>query len=114
MEHFLDTDFYLLTMGQAIMQQYPDTYVRDEFINRSNTPIPKEVGEHLKVEIQRFSELSLSGEDAKWLQKAAPFLSPAYIDFLKGYRFNPEEVKIEYTDDLKITIEGYMYRTVLW
>jgi nicotinate phosphoribosyltransferase len=117
MEHFLDNDMYKLSMQNLAVRQFPDDYARYEFFNRGGTPIPKEIGESIHTDIQSFADFNLEALPLSWLREALPFLSPMYLDFLKGYRFDASEVKMGYPDgddDLKIHIEGPWYRTILW
>src|SRR5206468_1236699 len=40
---------------------------------------------------------------------------PVYMDFLQGYCYDPDEVKITQSgDQLQVFIEGFWYRTILW
>jgi nicotinate phosphoribosyltransferase len=60
-------------------------------------------------------ELSLSKEEEKFIRKKCYYFDPVFIDFLKGYRYNPEEVTVlQKNGELSVEIEGYWYRTVLW
>jgi nicotinate phosphoribosyltransferase len=59
--------------------------------------------------------LKLTREEKTFLQITCPYLDPVYLDFLEGYRYQPEEVKIhQHGDQLDIDIEGFWYRTILW
>lgn len=59
--------------------------------------------------------LHLTKEERRYVEKRCYFFDPVFIDFLEGYRYNPEEVRITQTGgELKVVIEGYWYRTVLW
>jgi nicotinate phosphoribosyltransferase len=48
--------------------------------------------------------------------KGIGYLPEVFIDLLRGYRLNPEEVSIKQDEDghLDITIEGYWWRTIYW
>ena len=44
-----------------------------------------------------------------------PYLPPIYIDFLKGFRFDPSEVQVSLENKkLKIHASGLLYRITLW
>jgi nicotinate phosphoribosyltransferase len=44
-----------------------------------------------------------------------PYLPPIYIDFLKGFRFDPSELDIRLEESkLKIKASGLLYRVTLW
>lgn len=112
----LDTDLYKVTQQQAICQLYPHAQARYTFINRGETPFPKGFEKALNDQIRMLSKLQLTDEEAKWLQEKCPFLTPVFIDFLKGYRYNPKEVLAQTTSkgELCLDITGPWYRTVLW
>lgn len=111
----LDTDLYKLTMQAAILQRYPFANVKYRFFNRGDTQFPSNFASLLRREINSLASISLSENEAGFLRTACPYLSPAYIDFLKGYRFNPKEVSVFQSDStLSVEIEGPWYRTILW
>jgi nicotinate phosphoribosyltransferase len=114
-KHFTDNDLYKFTTMNAIQKLYPEVSVRYSFINRGQTPFPEGFGEELRKEIDGFISLSLSREEEKFLIAKCYYFDPVFIDLLKGYRFNPEEVKVHQSGgDLSLEIEGPWYRTVLW
>jgi len=59
--------------------------------------------------------LSLTKDEKDFFTNNCPYLSPAYLDFLQGYHYDPNEVKIvQNGTDLEVHVEGYWYRTILW
>ncbi len=111
----LDNDLYKFTMQNAVTKLYPHSKVKYKFINRGVDKFPKGFTEKLKNEIMKMSEISLTEREENFLKEKCYFLDPVYIDFLKGYRFNPNEVKVELkSGNLNIEIEGFWYRTILW
>jgi len=111
----LDSDLYKFSMQQAVTKLYPRAEVKYQFINRGNTYIPQEVAEDLADTLHDMEQLSLTGDEENFLREKLYFFDPVYIDFLKGYRYNSDEVKIWWDDGkLSIDIEGYWYRTILW
>ncbi|MGV3706638.1 MAG: nicotinate phosphoribosyltransferase [Arcticibacter sp.] len=111
----LDNDFYKITMQQGVVKLFPHSMARYEFINRGKHEFPEGFAEILRKAVDRMSELRLSVEEKTYLASACPYLEPTYLDFLQGYRYNPEEVRIEQNGtDLRVSIEGYWYRTILW
>jgi len=112
----LDTDLYKLTMQMAVAHHFPKAKVSYYFINRGDTVFPDNLGEELKKQVKLMENLFLSTSEKEYL-KTIYFLSPIYIDFLAGYRYDSSEVTINQipgTGKLEITIEGYWYRTILW
>ena len=112
----IDTDLYKLSMQNAVIKLFPRSKVKYEFINRGNTRFPEGFDVKLREEVRWMETLNLKEEEANFLtEKCGDFLDPTYIDFLKGYRYNSSEVGITQDEgSLKITIQGYWYRTILW
>jgi len=111
----LDTDLYKLTMQQAVITLFPQEIVRYDLIIRTKRTFPQGFAQVLQKEIEAMSDLTLKKPEVEFLSNTCCFLKPPYIDFLKGYRFNPDEITVAQVDDtIKLTIEGYWYRTILW
>lgn len=114
-KHFTDNDLYKFSVMHAIQRLYPFSYVKYEFINRGGTQFPADFAERLKEEVDSMAKLKLTKTEKTFVQERCYFFDPVFIDFLEGYSYNPDEVKIVQTGgDLKVVIEGYWYRTVLW
>ncbi|NDV83687.1 nicotinate phosphoribosyltransferase [Bacteroides sp. 51] len=113
--HFTDNDLYKYSVMLAIQKLYPWAYVRYEFINRGDTAFPKGFAEELKKEVMAMASLKMTKPEKEFMIRRCYFFDPAFIDFLEGYQYDPSEVHIKQEGgDLKIRIEGYWYRTVLW
>lgn len=112
----LDTDLYKFTTSYAYSKLYPRAYGQFQFIDRDNLRYPLGFADRLKAEIQKMSELKVTKEEYKFLLRNLPYLPPTYIDFISGFRYNPEEISI-YQDKeghLSIVAEGLLYRVTLW
>lgn len=111
----LDNDFYKITMQQGVIRLFPDAKARYKFINRGKHAFPEGFSQALRESVNLMATLKLSREEKRFLQDTCPYLDPVYLDFLEGYRYNPEEVRIEqHGDQLEVHIEGLWYRTILW
>ena len=112
----LDTDLYKFTTSYAYSKLYPRAYGQFRFIDRGKTTYPQGFAEELKKEIQEMSKLALTKDEASLLSRELPYLPPTYIDFVRGFRFDPEEVKVEQDAEghLSIIAEGLLYRVTLW
>ena len=112
----LDTDLYKFTTSYAYSKLYPRAYGQFRFIDRGKTTYPQGFAEELKKEIQEMSKLALTKDEASFLYRELPYLPPKYIDFVRGFRFDPEEVKVEQDAEghLSIIAEGLLYRVTLW
>ena len=112
----LDTDLYKFTTSYAYSKLYPRAYGQFRFIDRGKTTYPQGVAEELKKELHEMSKLALTKDEASFLSRELPYLPPTYIDFVRGFRFDPEEVKVEQDAEghLSIIAEGLLYRVTLW
>lgn len=114
-KHFTDNDLYKYTVMLAIQKLYPWAYVKYEFTDRSNTVYPEGFAQALKKEVELMAHLRMTQKEKAFIAKKCYYFDPAFIDFLSGYRYNPDEVHISQEGgQLKVSIEGYWYRTVLW
>lgn len=111
----LDNDFYKITMQNAVVKLFPSEKVKYLFINRGKHFFPEGFAEELRKSVAAMAELKLSKSEKKFLQKTCPYLDLPYLDFLEGYQYDPSEVKISQTkNELKVSVEGLWYRTILW
>ncbi len=111
----LDNDFYKFTMQFAASKLFPKAQSRYQFINRGKHIFPDGFDKLLKDAINEMAGLKLTKAEKDFLHTRCPYIDPTYLDFLQGYRYDPEEVHVAQTDgDLSVTIAGYWYRTILW
>lgn len=114
-KHFTDNDLYKYSVMLAIQRLYPRSYVRYEFMNRGKTAFPEGFADRLRSEVDNMASLKMTKEERLFIEKRCYFFDPVFVDFLEGYHYNPNEVIIEQDGgELKVVIEGYWYRTVLW
>ncbi len=114
-ESILDNDFYKFTMQCAVIKLFPNTKGKYQFINRGAHKFPKGFDKALRQAVDAMIDLKLTRQEKDFLLKQCPYLPPTYIDFLDGYRYNPEEVSIEQVgEELSVSVQGYWYRTILW
>lgn len=115
-KHFTDNDLYKFSVMHAIQKLYPWSVVKYEFTNRGGTKFPEGFADRLREEVEFMANLKLTREEKKFIEKRCYFFDPVFIDFLEGYRYNPEEVHISQSEEgeLKVWIEGFWYRSVLW
>jgi nicotinate phosphoribosyltransferase len=113
----LDTDFYKLTMQQAVLELYPNVRVKYRFYNRRKTDkFTPEFLVALKEGIQDMAALFLTKEEKNYLAEKYPFFKPTYLSYLYNYRFDPDQLTIRLTEDgdLEIEIDGLWGDTILW
>ena len=112
----LDTDFYKLTMQQAVLELFRNTQVEYKFKNRGEQKFNQSFLTELVKQVQSMSTISLSNTEYSWIKENIPFFTPAYLEYLKNYRFDPSEVSISLNteNDIVIDIKGSWHSTILW
>ena len=111
----LDNDFYKITMQNAVVKLFPNEKVKYEFINRGKHHFPEGFDAELRKSVNAMAELKLTKDEKKFLRETCPYLDLPYLDFLGGYHYDPTEVTIQQTEnELRVTVEGEWYRTILW
>ena len=113
----LDLDLYKLTMAWAVMQNYPEYEVEYQFQNRDKREFPSGFDKELKEEIMELSKLSLTKEEEDYLRNNIKFLPELFIQWLRGFRYDPSEVSIAQgkgKDNLSVSARGHWFRTIFW
>jgi nicotinate phosphoribosyltransferase len=124
-KHILDTDLYKISMCWLIIKHFPNIKVKYEFVNRGKTQFPigfdEKLLEKLKVFVENNNTYNFSDEfhnTDNFLNKLKTkcyFIPNIFWDFLKGFRLNLNEIKINQVEnDLNISVEGYWYSTIFW
>lgn len=102
-------------MQYAVIKLFPKAKARYQFINRGNHKYPPGFGEKLSESIKELAKLKLTKEEKTYFAENCPYIDPTYFDFLQGFRYDPDEVKVvQKGTELSVHIEGYWYRTILW
>ena len=115
--HFTDNDLYTFTCMYYILQKYPRAEVEYTFFDRNKTKYPKGFGELLQEQMNNMSNVIITDEEIEFMKKKCYFLPTWFIDtFLKGYRFNPNELTIKQDEEgyLDITVKGKWWSTIMW
>ena len=112
----LDDDTYKFTMQNAILDLFPDAVAKYRFINRGKHRFNSDFKDALIEQIAGFASLSLTDHEYRWLKNKCPYMKSWYFDYLKNYRYNPNQVKVSLSEDnnLVIDIEGKWCEAVLW
>lgn len=111
----LDNDFYKFTMQFAVSKLFPEAQACYEFINRGKHAFPAGFDSRLREALNEMAQLKLTKAEKQFFARRCPYMDPTYLDFLEGYRYDPEEVQISQEGgELTVKIEGYWYRTILW
>lgn len=91
-QSIIDTDFYKLTMMQAVLHHYSNTNVSWAFKCRDNENLLPYKDEIID-EIEKLRHLTLTDEEADYLA-SIPYFKPDFVRFLKLFRFNPDYVNV--------------------
>ena len=111
----LDTDLYKFTTSYAYSKLFPHACGEFEFIDRNNDDYPEGFDKLLQKELAKMSKLALTYEEESFVRREMPYLPPIFIDFLKGFRFDPSELKIRMEGGkLRLKATGLLYRITLW
>ena len=109
----LDTDAYKLHMQQAVFHRYHDITVAAEFRCRGDELLG-EYRDEIQAQITLMSELALTDEEYRYLA-GLPFFRKDYLDWLKAFRFDPQQVQVtNRAGTLEIRISGPWREVVLW
>ena len=115
LKSILDNDFYKITMQNAVVKLFPSQNVKYEFINRGKHQFPEGFATALRSAVNAMAQLQLTTEEKAFMAKTCPYIDLPYLDFLEGYHYDPSEVTIEqHENEIKVTVEGLWYRTILW
>jgi len=116
----LDLDLYKLSMAWAVMQKYPTYEVEYEFQNRSKHQFRPGFDKELKTELLELANLSLTKDEENYLRNepSLSWLPELFIQWLKGFRYDPTEVSIfldgQKANNLKVKAKGFWFRSILW
>jgi nicotinate phosphoribosyltransferase len=112
-QNLLDTDFYKLTMMQAVLHNYPNAEVEWEFRCRNAEDLTPYLAE-IRYQIERLAELSMSADQLAFLERI-PFIKPDFIRFLSLFRFNLRYVHTSIEDSqLCIRLRGPWLHVILY
>ena len=85
-QNLLDTDFYKLTMMQAVLHNYPNVEVEWEFRCRNHEDLRPYLSE-IRHQIERLADVNMSQDQLGFLERIT-FMKPDFIRFLGLFRFN--------------------------
>lgn len=112
-QNLLDTDFYKLSMMQAVLHNYPNAEVEWEFRCRNHEDLrPYLAG--IRERVEALAGLSFSREELAFLERI-PFFKADFIRFLGLFRFNMRYVQsgIE-NDEFFLRLKGPWLHVILF
>ena len=114
--HLTDTDAYTFSCQYYILQKYPRAEVRYTFFDRNNEVYPPGFAALLQEQVNGMADVVITDEEVDFMKRKMYYLPLWFFTFLRGYRFNPREVRIEQDTEghLHITVEGKWYSAIMW
>ena len=118
-QSLLDTDFYKITMMQAVLHNYPAALVRYELKWRNweqmklRISLEDFVG-RLKKRLDRLCLLKFTEDELNYLS-AFPYFKPDFIEYLRLFQLNRSHIKCKIdNDEIKVSIKGPWLSTILF
>lgn len=114
-KYFTDDDLYKFTMCCAVIEHYPRTQVRYEFIDRADTVYPPGFADELMHQIAMLESLVITDEEIAFMQRRCRYIPSWFYSFLKGFRYDSRCVKARQDDEghLHIEFEGCWSNTIM-
>lgn len=114
--HFTDNDLYTFSCQYYILEQYPRAEVEYTFFDRNHSVYPAGFAELLQEQVDGMRDVVITQEEIDYMRTHCYYLPLWYFTYLKGYRFNPDEVKIRQDAEghLDITVTGKWFNTIMW
>lgn len=114
--HFTDNDLYTFTCQYYILETYPRAEVEYTFYDRNAYRYPQGFDLLLREQVEMMRNVVISDEEVEFMKGRCVFLPIWYFTFLRGYRFNPDEVSIKQDAEghLDISVKGKWFSTIMW
>lgn len=114
--HLTDNDLYTFSVCYLYLSKFPRAHGRYTFIDRNNEIYPQGFAEKLREQLKAMESITISDEEIACMSRRCYYLPTWFYTFLKGYRFNSDEVTIsqDSAGRLHIAVEGLLWKTVFW
>lgn len=114
--HFTDNDLYTFTCQYYVLKTYPRAEVEYTFMDRNHQIYPKGFDALLREQVEYMRDIVITEEEIAYLTDHCVYLPLWYFTFLRGYRFNPDEVAISQDEEghLAISVKGKWFSTIMW
>lgn len=116
----LDTDLYKLTMMQVVVHFFPNVYTEHKFSCRNKNVDLTIYIDEIKKEISELQYLDFRINELSFL-KTIPFLKADFIEFLKNFKFDINDIKVKIIknpktqkNELSIKTKGLWWKTILY
>lgn len=112
-QSLLDTDFYKLTMMQAVLHHYPNAEVEWAFRSRSGEDLRPYL-DAIREQIEALTELQMTPEELAYLERI-PYMQPDFIRFLGLFRFDLRYLRLDVEGgELVIHLRGPWLHVILF
>jgi nicotinate phosphoribosyltransferase len=112
-QNLLDTDFYKLTMMQAVLHNYPNVEVEWEFRCRNHEDLTPYLAE-IRYQIELLADIAITADQLAFLERIA-FIKADFIRFLSLFRFNLRYVRSSIENgELCIRLRGPWLHVILF
>jgi nicotinate phosphoribosyltransferase len=112
----LDTDYYKITMLQAVLHQLPNIQVEYKFIVRSKENLTHLIPE-VREELEHLANLQVRDDELRFVfdDRYREYLTPDVKSFLRLFRFDLHHVHVSQEDgQIAIRVRGPMAHTILF
>lgn len=112
----LDNDLYKFTTSYAYMKKFPHAIGTFEFMDRNKEVYTQEFVDKLQLALWKLTSIKMTNEEFKWLVFNIPFIPVWYWEWLRGFQYDPNELKIWLDEEghLHIIATGNLHRVSLW
>lgn len=112
----LENDLYKFSMGYYYQCVYPNAIGTFTFRDRNQIKYSASFVEKLKDELKYLSKLFLQKAEFNWAVKTIPYIPQCYWEWLQGFRFEPNRIKVWLDDEshLHIEVTDLMYRVTMY
>lgn len=112
--HFTDDDLYKFSMCCAVIENYPRTQVRYQFVDRNDTIYPNGFADLLNDQIKMLEQVVITDEEVDFMKRSCSYIPGWFYPYLKGYRYKHEWVKAwqDEVGHLHVEFEGNWSDTI--
>lgn len=112
----LDNDLYTFSVCFFYLSKFQRAEGQYEFIDRNKTIYPVGFAEKVTEQIKLMENISITDEECDFMREKCLYLPSWFFTFLKGYKFDSNEVSVSQDSDghLSIKIIGKLWKTVFW
>ena len=111
----LDSDLYKFTMQQVVLHHFPSAHVSYKFKCRNSGVDLAKHASRIRQEIAHLCELTFADDELAYLASLR-YIKPDYVAFLRGFKLNPDHVKVTPlpSGELDIEISGPWFHVILF